>query len=396
MKADLGSLKTRVRDEIDAVAATLVDVSHFIHAHPELAFQEHQASDRLTEALSSAGLPVERGAYGLRTAFVSEFGPRDTPCVALLAEYDALPEIGHACGHNVIATAALGATLALHRLGEGLPGRVRLLGTPAEECGGGKELMARKGAFDGIAAAMMIHPAGVDLATMPCIAVADVDVTYHGRASHASAAPQAGINALDALVLAYQALSALRQHIKHTERIHGIITHGGDAANVIPDRASGRFGVRAANAADLEKIKKRADDCFQSGARATGATVEVDWGEVDYLDLNTCWPLANAYQANAESLGRTFFPLEKLPSSVAGSTDMGNISYRVPSIHPMIAAAPMHVTIHNPEFRKWAGSELGDQALLDGAKALAMTALDFLLDEDLRDASRAAFEEGRA
>ena len=393
---DRQDLKKRIGSAVDALAPTLVEVSHFIHAHPELAFEEFQAAERITQTLTEIGLPVERGAYGLETAFASDFGHGDGPCVALLAEYDALPAVGHACGHNLIATAALGAALALHELGDDLPGRIRLLGTPAEERGGGKELMARQGAFDGIDAAMMIHPSGVDLATMPCIAIAEVNVTYHGRAAHASAAPQAGINALDALVIAYQGLGAMRQHIAHTERIHGIITHGGDAANIVPEKASGLFFVRAADQAALEKIKAKANGCFQAGAAATGARLEAHWGEVDYLDLNTCWPLANAYQTNAESLGRKFFPYEKLPSTVAGSTDMGNVSYRVPSIHPMIASAPAHVTIHNAEFEKWAGSDLGDKALLDGAKALAMTALDFFVDDDLRESSRVAFREGQA
>ena len=387
-------LKARVCEAVDALGPEILAVSHFIHENPELAFKETKAAERLEQAIRSEGAPFEGGVYGLKTAFESEFGPTDEPCVALLAEYDALPGIGHACGHNIIATAALGAALALHRLGPDLPGRIRLLGTPAEERGGGKELMARKGAFEGIDAAMMVHPAGVDLATMPCIAIAEVDVTFHGRSAHASAAPQAGINALDALVFAYQGLHAMRQHLHPTERIHGIITHGGDASNIIPERAEGRFGVRASTEAALQKLKKRADECFQAGALATGATVDIKWASVDYLDLNTCWPLARAYQENAEALGRSFFPFEKLPPSVAGSTDMGNISYRVPSIHPMISAAPASVTIHNPEFERWAGSDKGEAATMDGAKALAMTTLDYLLDPALREASKKAFEEG--
>ena len=218
-------MKQRVCDAVERFRHELLDVSHYIHENPELAFEEVKAAARLEQTLKGAGLPVATRAYGLDTAFESEFGKDGGPTVALLAEYDALPEIGHACGHNIIATTALGATLALHALGDDLPGRVRLLGTPAEERGGGKELMARKGAFEGVDAALMVHPAGVDLATMPCIAIADVEIVYHGRSAHASAAPQAGINALDALVIAYQALNSLRQHIKHTERIHGIITH---------------------------------------------------------------------------------------------------------------------------------------------------------------------------
>ncbi len=388
---DLEALKREACAAVDAMHDALLDVSHEIHAHPELAFEEFHASRLLCETLEKSGLPVERGAYGLETAFATEFGAESAPRVALLAEYDALPEIGHACGHNLIATAAIGAALALAGLGGRLPGRVRLLGTPAEERGGGKERMARRGAFEGVDAAMMIHPAGIDLTTMPCLAIAELDATYRGRAAHASAMAHRGVNALDALVFAYQAVGALRQHIQSTERIHGIITDGGQAPNIVPERAAGRFYVRAKDAGDLEALKTRVAACFEAGARATGAELELRWGEVDYLDLHTSWPLAAAYQRNAEALGRRFFPVDRLPSSASGSTDMGNVSHRVPSIHPMIAAAPAHVTIHNAEFASWARSELGDRAALDGAKALAMTALDFFADAGLRSATREAF-----
>ncbi len=388
-------LKRAVCEAVDARSPELIRVSREIHARPELAFEEVEAAALLCETAGAAGLEVERGAYGLKTAFASDFGA-DGPKVALLAEYDALPGIGHACGHNLIATAALGAALALHELGERLPGRVRLLGTPAEERGGGKELMARAGAFDGIDAALMVHPAGVNLATMPCIAISEITVTYHGEAAHASAMPERGVNALDALVIAYQAIAALRQHIRPTERLHGIITEGGQAANIVPARAKGFFYVRAADQEALEALKPRVMGCFQAGTQATGAKLEAQWGEIDYLDLNTCWPLARAYQKNAEQLGREFFPYEKLPAGIQGSTDMGNVSHRVPAIHPMIAAAPAHVTIHNPEFARWAGSETGDEAAIDGAKALAMTALDFFLDTDLRAESERAFRASQA
>jgi amidohydrolase len=387
------TLKQQVRDSVDLMRDDLLSVSHEIHANPELAFEEHHAAEVLQGAVTRAGLDVRPGAYGLETAFESEFGPEGGATVALLAEYDALPGIGHACGHNLIATAALGAALALHALGERLPGRVRLLGTPAEERGGGKELMARHGAFEGIDAALMVHPAGIDLVTMPCIAIAEVEVHYRGEAAHASSMPHRGINALDALVQAYNAIAALRQHIKPTERLHGIITDGGQAPNIVPDHAAGRFYVRARNADELEPLKLRVQGCFEAGASATGAELTADWGEVDYLDMNTCWPLAEAYKANAEALGREFFPWDKLPASVAGSTDMGNVSWRVPSIHPMIAAAPPHCTIHNAEFAKWAGSDMGDRAALDGAKALAMTALDYLGDADLRARIDTAFKQ---
>jgi amidohydrolase len=385
-------VRSRILAAVDEIGADLIGVSRDIHARPELAFQERYAAERLTGVLAAAGLAPRRACYGLPTDFEAEFGS-DGPRVALLAEYDALPEIGHACGHNLIATAALGAMLALHRVRDALPaGRVRLLGTPAEERGAGKELMARQGAFDGVDAAMMIHPMGLNLATMPCICVAEVKVEYFGRAAHASAMPHRGLNALDALLLAYQAISNLRQHIRGTERIHGIITKGGAAPNVVPEHTAGEFYVRAANAGELARLKPRVQACFEAGALGSGCRVEAEWADADYLDLNTCWPLAQRFQQNAEGLGRAFTRLEDLPSNAAGSTDMGNVSHRVPSIHPMIACAPANVMIHNAEFAQWAGSESGDAAALDGAKVLALTAFDFLNEPELRDAARRAFE----
>lgn len=384
-------LKRQVCDAIDAMASMLIDVSHAIHAKPELAFHEVEAARLLTARLESAGLPVTRGAFGLPTAYASAFGPAGAPEVAILSEYDALPGIGHACGHNIIATTGLGAALALGALGDALPGRVRYLGTPAEERGGGKELMARQGAFEGVDAAMMVHPAGIDLITMPCIAISEVVVTYRGKSSHASAMPHAGLNALDALVTAYQAIAQLRQHIKHSERIHGIITRGGNAPNIVPDETEGFFYVRAANAEELAPLKKRVQACFEAGALATGCTVEVKWAMADYLDLKTNMPLARSYEANMRGLGRDFFPLEKMPGGSAGSTDMGNVSHRVPSIHPMISCAPPNVVIHNPEFARWAGSDLGDKACIDGAKALALTAIDYMTDASLREKAEAEF-----
>jgi amidohydrolase len=391
----LDALKKEVCDSVDRLGSALLEVSHEIHAHPELAFHEVHAAKLLADTGRARGLDVHQNVYGLETALEARFG-KPGPTVALLSEYDALPGIGHACGHNIIATTALGAALALAELGARLPGSVRWLGTPAEEGGGGKEIMARAGAFEGVDAALMIHPAGVNLITMPCLAISDVEVTYHGVASHASAMPERGVNALDALVIAYQAIAALRQHIRSTERLHGIITNGGQAPNIVPERAAGRFYVRAANAEELAELKKRVTGCFRAGAEATGAKLELDWGQVDYLDLDTSWPLAQRFQHNAESLGRAFFPYDKLPSSMQGSTDMGNVSQRVPSIHPMLASAPPHVSIHNAEFARWAASELGDQSVIDGAKALAMTALDFLCDPELRDDVARAFAQARA
>lgn len=382
-----------INTTIDALADELLEASHAIHANPELAFQEHFACATLSKVLESHGLPVETGVFTLETAFETQLNDDSQgPTAAILAEYDALPGIGHACGHNIIATTALGATLGLQAVAAQLPGKIRLIGTPAEEKGGGKELMARAGAFDGVDAALMIHPAGVNLASMPCICVAEVEVIYHGKSSHASAMPHKGINALDGLLLAYQAISNLRQHIRPTERIHGIISEGGAAPNIVPDRTAGQFYVRAANEKDLSRLKPRVQACFEAGAKGSGCEVEVNWANVDYLDLNTNWPLADQFQANAETLGREFVPYEQALGFGAGSTDMGNVSHRVPSIHPMLAVAPPNVVIHNPEFAKWAASDKGDAAVIDGAKALALTTADYLLSTDLQAQTRHAYE----
>ena len=392
---DVATRKKRVCEGVDRLRDTVLRISREIHAEPELAFEEKRAAALLTDVLEKAGIAVQRAAHGLPTAFEGRLGSVDGPCVALLAEYDALPEMGHACGHNIIAAASVGAALALHDLEipDGtLPGQIRILGTPAEERGAGKELLARAGAFEEVDVAMMIHPAGVNLVSMPSIAVAEVEVRYRGLPAHAAAMPHRGVNALDALVLAYQSIAALRQHIQVTEKVHGIITDGGQAPNVIPERSAGFFYVRAADRAALDALKGRVEACFRSGAEATGATLEVRWGEAEYAELRRNEPLEVAFQQNAEALGRAFFPFDKLPAGLQGSTDMGNVSHRVPSIHPMLAAAPLHCMTHQSEFAEWAGSEMGDGAALDGAKALAMTAIDVLSDEDLRTRAREAFE----
>ncbi len=390
----LEQLKKDIASAVDAMRDDLLALSHDIHSEPELALEEYKSAEKLCRAVERNDLKVQREAFGLKTGYASEFGDKG-PTIALLSEYDALPGIGHACGHNIIATAGLGAALALSKLNGRLPGRVRYLGTPAEERFGGKEIMAREGAFKGVDAAMMIHPSNMDLITMPCIAISEVEVTYHGRAAHASAVPYRGLNALDAVVTAYQSIAQLRQHIRNTERIHGIITDGGMAANIVPERASCRFYVRAADVNDLAPLKARVQACFEAGALATGCTYDAHWGGTDYLDLKTNWPMAEAYERNATALGRDFFPVKDIPPGYAGSTDMGNVSHRVPSIHPMMGVAPASVIIHNAEFARYAAMPKGDQAVIDGAKAMAMTALDLMMDKALLSKVTKDFEATR-
>lgn len=388
--ADLDTIKDRLHDLVDAHADVLIDASHQIHAHPELGYEEHFAHEVLTSVLADAGVEVEKGAYGLETAFAGRAGSTG-PTIAVLCEYDALPVIGHACGHNVIGTAGLGAGIAAAALAEELGGRLLILGTPAEEGGGGKVKMAEQGAFEGVDAAMMVHPAGVDLATFGAIAIQTVEVTYQGRAAHAAAAPQKGLNALDAAVLGYMNVAALRQHIRPDERIHGIFTGAGDAANVVPDRTAAKWYVRSPKMGSLEKLKARVLTCLEAGAAAAGCTMQYAWQDPAYADLVDNDPFMALYSANAARVGRTMTDLTSA-SQLVGSTDMGNVSHIVPSIHPMIQVSPPNVAIHTKDFVRYAGGEEGDRAVIDGAKMLACTVVDLWCQPGKLDEVRAAFD----
>lgn len=390
--SDLTDLKARASARVDAERAALVELSTRIHSHPELCFEEHRAAGWLCDYLESRGLTVERRAYGLDTAFAARAGSGE-PRVAVLCEYDALPGIGHGCGHNVIAAAGAGAGVALAAVIAESGGSVVVLGTPAEEGGGGKVIMGREGAFADLAAAMMIHPASLELIEMNVLAISAIEVEYRGRAAHAAAAPHAGINALDGLVTAYQAIAQLRQHIRPSERIHGIITDGGQKPNIVPEHAAGLFYVRAADARRLEKLRQRVHNCFQAGALASGAEVQTRRSGEDYSDMWTNPALAAAYEANLNGIGRRVE--HHPPEHISGSTDMGNVSKLAPSIHPMVAIAPPQVALHTSEFATWAAAPEGQQGIVDGAKALALTALDVLCTADLRSAARAAFDADR-
>jgi len=389
---DLVMLKEAVCAEVDRLAPQLVQASHEIHAHPELNFAEHFAHDLLTGLLEQAGLAPTRHAYGVDTAFEARAGVGGAD-IAVLCEYDALPGIGHACGHNIIATAGLGAGLAAARVTARAGGSVRILGTPAEEGGGGKIAMARNGAFQGLDAAMMVHPADADLVKMDTIALQFLDVHFHGKAAHAAAAPHEGRNALDAAVLGYMNVAALRQHILPTERVHGIFTQGGDRANIVPAETAMSWIVRSPTIASLQPLKERVLTCLDAGARACGCTMSATWHRVTYADMIDNGPMVAAYVLNAARLGRIVADPRATGTPVVGSTDMGNVSYLVPSIHPMIKVAPTGVPIHTQDFTHWAASPDGDQAILDGAKALAMTIVDLWCQPGLMDSAKAAFTQ---
>jgi amidohydrolase len=389
---DADEAKVRMCDEVDKREVALLEVSHQIHEHPELGWKEHFAHDLITSVLGDEGLNPTRGAYEVPTAFEARAG-NEGPLVAVLCEYDALPGIGHACGHNIIAAAGLGAGLAAATLAAELGGRVMVLGTPAEEGGGGKIRLAENGALDGVDVAMMVHPAGADLCTMDAIAVQQIWVEYTGRAAHAAAFPHRGRNALDAAVLGYMNVAALRQHIRPDERLHGIFTDAGDKPNIVPKHAAAQWYVRARNLERLEPLKARVFACLQAGADAAGCEMTYEWKDAAYADLLNNDTLIELYSRNADRLGRQVLDPRLDDVRVVGSTDMGNVSHLVPSIHPMIAVAPAHISIHTPEFADYARSEEGDLAVLDGAKAMAMTIADLWLRPDLLDAAQREFAD---
>ena len=379
---DVDTLKNKVVEQVEALRGELIDLSLKIHANPETAFRETKAAGWLTEYLEGKGFVVERGICRLETAFRATSG-EGSPRVALLAEYDALPGIGHGCGHNIIAAASVGAGVAARAALAETGGSVLVIGTPAEEAAGGKVLMAARGAFDGLDAAMLTHPGSRDATISHGLALIELTVEYFGKAAHAAARPEAGINALDALVIAYNGVSALRQHIRSSARIHGIITDGGQATNVVPEHTAASFLVRAEDDEYLEELKPRVLACFQAGAEATGARLEYRWGEeTRYRAVRSNQALAETHARNLGALGRRVS--ESTERHSMGSTDMGNVSAVAPAIHPTVAIAPPDIAIHTAQFREMAASEEGMKGMLDAAKAMAMTVVDVLTDADLR------------
>ncbi len=380
--------RTVAADAVAAAAGSLVALSHGVHTDAELAFEEHRSSARVAEALAAAGFDVTHGVAGLATAVDARYGTGDLT-VAICAEYDALPGVGHACGHNVIAAAAVGAGLALAPLADELGITVRVLGTPAEEGGGGKIMMLDAGVFDGVHAAMMVHPAPQESPTIPCLAVEHLGVVYRGKEAHASAFPELGRNAADALTVAQVAVGLLRQHIRADQRIHGIVTHGGDAPNVVPGRTEGAWYVRAATLAALEELSPRVRRCFEAGALATGCEVEVELRGPRYSEFLPDATLLAAYAREATAIGRVL-PAAGEDAGLAGSTDMANVSLRVPTIHPMLAIEADGAVNHQPEFAAAAARPSADRAVLDGALAMARTVIAVAEDPAARAALLAA------
>jgi amidohydrolase len=387
--SEVDELKTRACNLIDKNAEVLISVSHEIHDHPEQNYEEVFASELLTRTANGLGVPVELGAFDCATGFSGDVGTGPTVCI--MSEYDALPEIGHGCGHNIIAAAGLGSAIALASIAKDSGGRVRYMGTPAEEGGGGKILMARNGALTGVDLAMMVHPADADLATIDAIALQQLLVEYSGQESHAAATPHMGRNALDAAVLGYMAVATLRQHIMPTERVHGIFLKSGEKPNIVPSEASTEWYVRSDNVSSLAALKPRVLAALESGAHACGCSVSHEWIGAAYADMVTNNTMGTMYAHNALRLGRTVTDPRNGGHRVVGSTDMGNVSHLVPSIHPMIASAPSGTSIHTKQFAQFARSPMADQAVLDGAKAMAMTAIDYWMSPERQVAVAAEF-----
>jgi amidohydrolase len=372
---NIEELKLEVKRSIDSDKQQLIRLSLNIHDHPELGFNEEKAAAWLTSYLEDNGFHVERGVAGLPTAFRATYG-QESPRIALLAEYDALPKIGHACGHNIIGVSAVGAGVASRHTIDQLRGSVVVIGAPGEEVLGGKIDMVKAGVFKEMDVAMIVHPDTRNMSTQEALAASTLEVEFFGRPAHAAGQPHKGINALDAMVLAFTAINSLRQHIRGDARIHGIITDGGEAPNIVPAHSAATFLVRALDSDYLAELKDRVLNCFRGASVASGAKLEYRWENRTYAPMKNNMTLAGIFKQNLESLGRNVVDFDR--RSGLGSTDMGNVSQVVPSIHPTIAIAPHEVLLHSPEFAAATVSEAGHNGLLDAAKAMAMTVVDIL------------------
>jgi amidohydrolase len=391
-------LANAVEAQVEALARDLNDVVHTLHADPETAFAEHRSAAYLVALLVRHGIDAQLGVHGLDTAVRAEIGSDDGPAIAILSEYDALPDVGHGCGHNVIAATGIGAFLALANTLKENPdaftGRVVFLGTPAEEGFSGKEVMARHGAFDGVDAAIMVHPYGYDLADQVWLGRRVLTVTFTGVAAHASAQPFMGRNALDAATLAYQAVGLLRQQLPPVDRVHAVISEGGTRPSIIPERAVLKLYARSKFADTLKDLSVRLSDIARGAALMTGTRVEIDWDEhPPSLPVRTNGALTGRWVAAQQRRGRQPLPLGVVSETIAASTDFGNVSHRIPGIHPLIKIAASDVALHTREFAAAAATDAAESGALDGACGLALTALDFLCDAELRRSVAKEFAE---
>jgi amidohydrolase len=389
---DSGKLKDTISKDIDSRAAALGALSQKLHDNPETAMKEVKAAGWLTQYLKDNGFKVETGICGMPTAFRAVYG-KGKPAIGFLTEFDALPKIGHACGHNLIAVTSLAAGIAARLVADAFGATVVVYGTPGEEGDAGKAQMEQKGAFRDIDIAMITHPGGGNQAVMGALACQTIDVEFIGKAAHAAADPDQGINALAAMILSFNAIDALRQHIKPSARVHGIITDGGEAPNIVPAHTAGSFIVRAVDDAYLEEVKEKVFNCFTGAATATGATLRHHWAAVRYAAMRNNITMAELFRKNMLDLGRQI-PLGDGSGSM-GSTDVGNVSKLAPTIQPYVGIAPENILIHSTEFEKVTGTKEALKIMLDAGKAMAMTAADLLAEPDNLRAVREEFEKSK-
>jgi amidohydrolase len=377
--------RQQIITKIDRQSGNLWEISTALFNEPEVGFKEYKACKILTEALKAAGFKIETCIGGMETAFRASYGEATGPKIAILAEYDALPGLGHACGHNLIAAAAIGAGIALAAVTPKPSGQIQVIGTPAEEGGGGKIILAKAGIFNDIDAAMMFHPASKNMVLRRSLADVEAKIEFFGKASHAAAAPEEGINALDAMILLFNNINAFRQTMGLKDRIAGIITRGGEKANIVPAYTSAEFSIRALSSARRDKLAEKVINCAQAAAQSVGCKMKYTIIP-GYRDINPNKVMAGLFTTNLEALGRVVIVPDL--NERMGSTDMGDISHLVPAIHPYLAIAPENIAGHTTEFRDYSISEAGKSAMLDAAKAMAMTAMDLLSNPHLLELAK--------
>ena len=389
---DIGKIKDAISKDIDSRAAPLGSLSQKLHANPETAMKEVKAAAWLTQYLKDNGFKVETGICGMPTAFRAIYG-KGKPAIGFLAEFDALPKVGHACGHNLIAVTSLGAGIASKLAADEYGATIIVYGTPGEEGDAGKAQMQQKGAFRDIDVAMICHPGGGNQVVEGALACQTINVEFIGKAAHAAADPDQGINALEAMILSFNAIDALRQHIKPTARIHGIITDGGEAPNIVPAHTAGSFIVRAVDDAYLDVLKEKVLNCFIGAATATGATLKYQWADMRYAAMRNNMAMAKMFRKNFQGLGHSIL-LGDISGST-GSTDVGNVSTITPAIQPYVGIAAENILIHSTEFEKVTGTAEALKIMLDAGKAMAMTAADLLADPETLRAVRDEFDKNK-
>lgn len=380
----LNNLEQRIVDELDKQGEKYIKISHEIHDKPEIGNQEFFACELLTSTLAEAGFSIEKAVAGHETAFVARIKSTKAvgPTIGFLAEYDALPGLGHACGHNIIGTISVASAISIAKLLDEIGGEIVVLGTPAEEGGengSAKASFVKHNLLNGIDACLIIHPGNKTVVTGSSLAVVPLDFEYIGKSAHAAASPEKGINALDAVIQLFNGINAFRQHVTSDVRIHGIITHGGEAPNIVPDYAKARFFIRASSRRTCSEVVEKVKNIAEGAALATGAKLNIIafQNEVDDLLINSRFD--EIFVQSSSLLG---LEVDTEVKKGLGSTDAGNISQVVPTIHPHIKIGPSSLIGHTPEFCAAAASEEGDQALIIGAKALAITALTLITDKE--------------